>query len=92
MHPLLIALLAVGTPAQPTSTQIGTAQVLTFGIPLGGFGFLVLLSLFVFRSGHERAHRAQVMRRQRRAELEHERPSQLEAIHAHPSIEEELPQ
>lgn len=89
MHLVLTALLA-GVTTNPT--RIGTAEVLTFGFPLGAFGLIVFLALFVIRSGHERAHRLQVLRERRREELDHQRPTQLEAIHAHPSIEEELPQ
>lgn len=88
---LLGLLAAVGNKAAVSQTQIGTAQVLTFGLPLGAFGALVFLSLFVYRSGHEKAHRQQVLREQRREELSHERPKQLEMIHEHPSVEEELP-
>lgn len=69
----------------------GTAQDLTFGIPMGGFITLVLVSLFLFRSGHERAHRLQLLRERRRAELEHRRPDQLEAIHDRPQVEEAWP-
>ena len=87
----LLAATAAGTKGGISESAIGTAQVLTFGLPLGTFGMLVFLSLFVYRSGHEKAHRAQVLREQRREELGHQRPDQLEAIHEHPSIEEELP-
>lgn len=88
---LIVQLLAASTGARLSETAIGTAQVLTFGIPLGVFGTIVFLSLFLYRSGHERAHRAQVLREQRREELQHQRPERLELIHEHPSIEEELP-
>ena len=37
-----------------TGTQIGLAQVMTFAIPLGVFGGLVIWAMFSGRSGHER--------------------------------------
>lgn len=83
--------LLFAVPIAVKGPVIGTAQVLTFGLPLGAFSGLVFLALFVYRSGHERAHRLQVLREQRRAELEHQRPDQLEVIHEHPNIEESLP-
>lgn len=88
-----VALLgSIGIAGKIGEQSIGTAQVLTFGLMLGVFGMLVFLSLFLYRSGHERAHRLQVLREQRREELNHQRPRQLEVIHEHPSLEEELPQ
>lgn len=75
-----------------SGTTWGTAQDLTFGIPLGIFFAIVLLSMFVLRSGHERAHRTQVLREQRREELSHQRPKNLELLHEHPSLEEGRPQ
>ena len=37
-----------------SGTQIGLAQVMTFGIPLGVFGGVVIWAMFSRRSGHER--------------------------------------
>lgn len=44
-----------------TGTQIGLAQVMTFAIPLGVFGGVVIWAMFSGRSGHER--HSQVRRR-----------------------------
>jgi hypothetical protein len=85
------ALLAVGI-FHISSSQVGTAQDLTLGIPMGVTVALVLISLFLYRSGHERAHRLQVLREERRQELEHQRPEMLEAIHREPRVEEGAPQ
>lgn len=76
---------------QISGQRWGTAQDLTFGIPMGITIALTLASLFAYRSGHERAHRIQVLREQRREELSHQRPQQLEALHDEPHIEEGAP-
>ena len=75
-----------------SGTTWGTAQDLTFGIPLGMFCALFFVSLFLLRSGHERAHRLQVLRERRREELTHQRPRTLETVHGSPSAEEGRPQ
>ena len=51
-----------------TGTQIGLAQVMTFAIPLGVFGGVVIWAMFSGRSGHERHSQMQ------REELEAEAP------------------
>lgn len=76
---------------QQSGSTIGTAQDMTFAILLGVFIALAILALFFFRSGHERAHRRQVLREQRRNELSYQRSAQLEAIHEHPAVGEGLP-
>jgi Flp pilus assembly protein protease CpaA len=42
-----------------TGTQIGLAQVMTFAIPLGVFGAVVIWAMFSGRSGHERHSQVQ---------------------------------
>jgi hypothetical protein len=37
-----------------TGTEIGLAQVMTFAIPLGVFGGVIIWALFSGRSGHDR--------------------------------------
>lgn len=69
---------------------LGAAQNLTMGILLGTFIALAILTLFFFRSGHERAHRRQLLRELRREELQHQRSEQLEAFHDQPPLEEGL--
>lgn len=74
-----------------SGAQWGTAQDLTFGILFGAFNAVVILSLFWARTGHERAHRTQELRRFRREELGHERPETLERLERPPRRGEELP-
>jgi len=49
-----------------TGTQVGLAQVMTFAIPLGVFGAVVIWAMFSGRSGHER--RSQLLKAKRQAE------------------------
>jgi hypothetical protein len=74
-----------------TGAQWGTAQDLTFGIPIGAFGAVVILALFWARSGHERAHRLRVLGRDFRREHERRRPQELEDLEPPPQTGENLP-
>lgn len=74
-----------------TGTQWGTAQDLTFGILLGAFGAVVIMAMFWTRSGHERVHRLQELRRVMREEHERYRPEDLEGQELPPRTGEDLP-
>lgn len=74
-----------------TGTQWGTAQNETFGILIGVFIMVVLLTLFWSRTGHETAHRRNVMRQVARAALERGRPQELEDQEPPPRAGESLP-
>lgn len=74
MHPVLVMILAT-----VDETRLGTAQVMTFAIPLGFFMAVVVASLFWLRSGHERARRQVLVFRQLAREQEIERSQILDA-------------
>lgn len=74
-----------------TGTQWGTAQDLTFGILLGVFCALVIMLLFWMRTGHERAHRDQVLRRAFRHSHERGRLKELEEHEPPPQAKEMFP-
>jgi len=74
-----------------TGTQWGTAQDLTFGILIGAFGAVAIMTLFWLRTGHERAHRHQVLRRAFRDTDERGRLHELEEQEPPPQAREMFP-
>ena len=65
--------------AAANGSRLGTAQDMTFAIPLGVFMALAVAQLFWLRSGHERASRNIQVRRQIEKERTQERSRILEA-------------
>lgn len=83
-------LLAVATPLT-YGARLGTAQDETFAVILGTFMTLSLLMMFWLRSGHERARRSVLVRRERDREETRERAQILEAHSLPARAGEELP-
>lgn len=74
-----------------TGIQWGTAQDETMAIFLGVFIMVVLLALFWARSGHETAHRQNVLRQVVRGRYERGRLRELEDKEPPPQPGENLP-
>lgn len=90
MHILLAAIATTG-PTGVNGSTVGTAQDLTFGIPIGVFWTLAIILLFWLRTGHERAHRRQALRRAFRDLHERGRLPELEQYEPAPTSRENLP-
>lgn len=72
-------------------TDWGTAQDITAGILFGLIGLAFIMSLFYLRSGHERAHRRHVLRKNAQRQQQRDRPKQLRDLEPPPQEGENLP-
>lgn len=82
---------AAGTLIAVNSARLGTAQDMTFAIPIGVFMALALLFLFWLRSGHERAQREVQVREQQDRERSQERSHVLQAHELPAGSGEQMP-
>lgn len=88
---LLAAMRVTALLAAMKVTDWGTAQDFTAGLFFGATIFAAIMTLFYFRSGHERAHRRHVLRKVDSIRQEQDRPKELRDLEPPPQSGENKP-